>query len=56
MAKSTVHHDISYRLKIIDPTLYAQVKELLDFNFKDKHNRGGEATKKMYLNKKQNNH
>lgn len=52
MAKSTVHYDLSYRLKKIDPALYAEVKNLLEFNFQDKHNRGGEATKKMYLNLK----
>lgn len=54
MTKSTVHYDLSYRLKKIDPGLYLQVKEILNYNFNDKHNRGGEATRKMYENIKKN--
>lgn len=52
MAKSTVHYDVSVRLKKYSPNLYKKVKQILDYNFKDKHNRGGIATKKMYESKK----
>lgn len=48
MAKSTVHYDLSYRLKNEDASLYLKVKKILNYNFSDKHNRGGRATKLMY--------
>lgn len=47
-SKSTVHKDISIRLKSIDYNLYLQIKELLDYNKKVRHIRGGEATKRKY--------
>lgn len=49
MAKSTVHYDLHYRLKQIDSSLYIKVAEILNMNFKEKHIRGGEATRKKYL-------
>lgn len=54
MAKSTVHYDLSYRLKYEDLNLFLKVKQILNYNFSDKHNRGGRATKLLYehLNKK----
>lgn len=48
MAKSTVHYDLSYRLKQIDYALYLEVAKLLQFNFNEKHLRGGQATKNKY--------
>lgn len=48
MAKSTVHYDLSTRLKKIDYTLYLQVAKLLQYNFNEKHLRGGQATKNKY--------
>lgn len=47
-SKSTVHHDITTRLKDIDIELYEQVKELLEYNKGIRHIRGGEATRKKY--------
>lgn len=52
MSKSTVHYDLSHRLKLIDYDLYKKVKKLLRENFKDKHIRGGLATKNLYKQKK----
>ncbi len=52
MAKSTVHYDVSRRLKKIDYTLFLQVKKVLDKNFDEKHIRGGMSTKLKYLKKK----
>ena len=52
MAKSTVHYDLHFRLKYIDYDLYLKVSEILKFNFEDKHNRGGLATKEMYKQKR----
>ena len=49
ISKSTVHKDVTERLKRIDPALYAQVKEVLEENKSERHLRGGEATRKKYL-------
>ena len=49
VSKSTVHKDVSERLKYIDVTLYARVKKVLDFNLAERHLRGGNATKVKYL-------
>ena len=48
VSKSTVHNDVSNRLKSIDFLLYKKVKIVLDKNFFEKHIRGGETTKKKY--------
>ena len=53
ISKSTLHHDISRRLKSIDKSLYIRVKNILGHNFSVKHIRGGEATKSVYLKKKE---
>jgi len=52
ISKSTVHFDVSNRLKKIDFNLYIKVKKILEKNFKEKHLRGGEATRKKYLKNK----
>jgi len=49
VSKSTVHKDVSERLKYIDVSLYARVKKVLDFNLSERHLRGGNATKEKYL-------
>ena len=48
ISKSTVHKDVSYRLKNIDYDLYIKAKEVLDRNLKERHIRGGIATKQKY--------
>lgn len=48
-SKSTIHNDVSIKLKRIDYDLYEQIKNILNENFAEKHIRGGEATKKKYL-------
>ena len=52
ISKSTVHFDISKRLKDIDFGLYTKVKKILINNFNEKHLRGGVATKQKYLKNK----
>ena len=52
ISKSTVHKDLSYKLRMINPSLYAQAKDVLDLNKSERHIRGGEATRKKYLSKK----
>ena len=41
ISKSTVHKDVSKRLKSIDPKLYTEVKSVLDVNKAQRHIRGG---------------
>lgn len=48
ISKSTVHNDISKKLKITNKFLYYQVYKILDKNFKERHIRGGVATKLKY--------
>ena len=48
ISKSTVHKDVSERLKNISPSLYAEVKEILERNKAQRHIRGGKATKEKY--------
>ncbi len=48
ISKSTVHKDVSERLRKIDPTLFKQVKKVLDKNKSERHLRGGAATKSKY--------
>ena len=51
ISKSTVHIDLSKRLKKIDKKLFEKIKKILEKNFTEKHIRGGEATRKKYLQK-----
>ena len=53
ISKSTIHKDLAYKLKYINPALYSSVKEILEYNKSERHLRGGEATKRKYLKKKQ---
>lgn len=48
-SKSTVHKDVSERLKAIDANLYRAVRAVLRKNLSERHIRGGIATKNKYL-------
>lgn len=50
ISKSTVHKDITKNLKSVNPTLYAEVQKVLQKNKEERHLRGGEATRRKYLN------
>lgn len=52
ISKSTVHKDIAIRLKHINHPLYVEAKRILEQNKSERHLRGGEATKRKYLQKK----
>jgi putative DeoR family transcriptional regulator (stage III sporulation protein D) len=52
VSKSTVHKDVTQRLKYIKPSLAAMVREVLDVNKSERHIRGGLATRKKYENRK----
>ncbi len=49
-SKSTVHKDLSERLKSIDYELYVEVQKIFQINKQEKHLRGGNSTKNKYLN------
>ena len=48
VSKSTVHKDVTERLKKINPQLCTQVKSVLEQNKSERHIRGGMATKLKY--------
>jgi len=48
VSKSTVHKDLTERLPIINPELYNEVKEVLNYHKSIRHLRGGEATRVKY--------
>ncbi len=48
ISKSTVHKDVSDRLKKVNPQLYGQVRKVLEINKAQRHIRGGAATKRKY--------
>ena len=48
ISKSTVHKDVTERLRDIDAQLYMRVKEILELNLNERHLRGGNATKEKY--------
>ncbi|MBR2280947.1 MAG: sporulation transcriptional regulator SpoIIID [Ruminococcus sp.] len=48
ISKSTVHKDVSQRLKNVNPVLYKEVREILETNKRQRHIRGGIATKHKY--------
>ena len=49
ISKSTVHMDVSERLKKLNPALYKDVRKILDINKAERHIRGGMATKQKFL-------
>ncbi len=51
ISKSTVHKDLTERLKMASPELFKQVKEILEENKRERHIRGGLATKHKYESK-----
>ena len=48
ISKSTVHKDLTDRLKRCNYGLYLQVKQVLEVNKAERHIRGGIATKNKY--------
>ena len=53
VSKSTVHKDVSVRLKRQDPSLYREMSAVLEKNLLERHIRGGKATKLKYLAEKE---
>ena len=48
ISKSTVHKDVSERLRVIDVKLFEQVRDVLNLNLSERHIRGGLATRHKY--------
>lgn len=48
ISKSTVHKDITQTLQRVNKPLYLEVQSVLEQNKKERHIRGGEATKNKY--------
>ncbi len=51
ISKSTVHKDVSERLKYINADLFERVREILNLNLSERHIRGGIATRAKYIKK-----
>jgi putative DeoR family transcriptional regulator (stage III sporulation protein D) len=49
VSKSTVHKDLTERLPRINPQLADEVRHVLEFNKSERHIRGGEATRRKFL-------
>ncbi|MBQ8187126.1 MAG: sporulation transcriptional regulator SpoIIID [Clostridia bacterium] len=52
ISKSTVHKDVTERLRRENPGLSDEVKEILEKNKAERHIRGGEATRRKYLRRR----
>ena len=48
ISKSTIHKDLSIRLKEIDKNKYIDVDKILKIHLKERHIKGGEVTKAKY--------
>lgn len=48
LSKSTVHKDVSARLRTVSPGLFIQVRAVLARNKAERHLRGGAATRRKY--------
>ena len=53
ISKSTVHKDLTYKLKRLSPSLAERVGEVLARNKSERHLRGGEATRRKYEKKRE---
>ena len=51
ISKSTVHKDVSERLRFIDADLFEEVRQVLNLNLSERHIRGGIATRDKYKRK-----
>ena len=49
ISKSTVHKDVTQRLKDMNPALAREARLVLDKNKSERHIRGGIATREKYL-------
>lgn len=48
ISKSTVHKDVTARLRHLDPELFRRAQRVLERNKAERHLRGGAATREKY--------
>ena len=48
IGKSTVHKDVTDRLRCIHPSMFQEVRKILNINKAERHIRGGKATHDKY--------
>ena len=53
ISKSTVHKDVTEKLRGVNLSLYEDVKKVLEKNKEERHIRGGLATKNKYCHEKE---
>lgn len=53
VSKSTIHKDVTERLRQINPQLAGEARKVLDLNKSERHIRGGMATKEKYQHRLQ---
>ncbi len=54
VSKSTIHKDLSDRLLEVDAELYRKVSSILQYHADIRHIRGGESTRRKFLEKNAN--
>ena len=54
VSKSTVHKDLHDRLLEIDVEMYNKVSKIMTYHTNIRHSRGGESTKRKFLEKNAN--
>lgn len=54
ISKSTIHKDLRERLLEVDMNLYHKVSSILQYHMDIRHIRGGESTRRKYLEKNAN--
>ena len=54
ISKSTIHKDLRERLLEIDDELYNKVSNILQYHINVRHIRGGESTRRKFLEKNAN--
>jgi putative DeoR family transcriptional regulator (stage III sporulation protein D) len=52
VSKSTVHKDVTTRLKELNKSLYEKTASILKRNKEERHIRGGAATRAKYIDNK----
>ena len=52
LSKSTIHKDLTEKLRLIDEELFDEIADLLEYNKNIRHIRGGQKTKEKYENLK----
>ena len=54
ISKSTIHKDLRERLLEIDSKMYEKVSKILQYHMDVRHIRGGESTRRKFLEKNAN--